>query len=478
MYRIKQKGGVFGIYVVTENFPIIKDLDPSEIVNHEKIAKLSKKGIDINIRSKAHNNLIGRNIGGVESNDMHIHSFSKKKSYPISLDEHWIVTLEQNINLVSATLGDIDVRPHLEYKESYLPTSNKCQISYQYWLGPVKNGKPSPFFKNRKNHKISCNFTVNKNIPEGGILIETGSHVTFRKIVSSINLQNNKKGQTYIENVVNYNKLRKDFNDNAATIFDCYINLTNLINQFMNERLRNQTLFSVDTNTEKSVSASLTASLYSDSLYKLDIHKIKSKNKNGGASFSTFSKSSSSSNSGDVTIKSLCIPKNITLYDYFNPIPKIKATISVSEQVSVPPNKMEKYLSILEIFNEPGLISFLKKQKKKTEEIESILMLVKKESESKSISLKPSASVRPSDKKETVIEVNKPITSKPVAEIKTAIKQKNNNARESKNSSKMKTAKREKNNTEKSKKSGKTKNTEKSKKSGKTKKNKKKKKGK
>jgi hypothetical protein len=451
MYSIKQDGGVFGIYTVPSNFPLIKDLDPDEIVDKEKLSFLSKKGIDVNIRSTAKNNLIGRNLDGVSNNDIHIHPLSKETSYPISINEHWIASSEQNINLKSTILGDIDVRPHLEYTETYLPSSQECQISYQYWLGPVQNGKESPFYKTKKNHKISYTINVKGNIPNGESLIESGNHLKYQDVALSINL----KSKGFI--LLNYHKLsnKKDFIDNARTIFDCYINLTNLINQFMNERLRNQTLFSVDQHTKQSAATSLTASLFSISTKALDVHKIKSKkNKYGGSffAFSAFSNSSDSDGgeeSSDITdkgvsdmdmsiSKTLCIPKNITLYDYFNPIPKKVTKKLSSEKSSIHKDKLKTYLSIYEMFGMQSLKNNFKKQKKKKEEIKYILSMIKEEYESRSSEV--SNIFTPFPKKETVIEVNKSITSKPVAEMKTAKKKAGN----SKNSGKMKTAKKKK----------------------------------
>ena len=65
----------------------------------------------------------------------------------------------------------------------------------------------------------------------------------------------------------------------------------------MNERLRNQTLFSVDQHTKQSAATSLTASLFSISTKALDVHKIKSKKNKYGGSFFTFSAFSNSSDS-------------------------------------------------------------------------------------------------------------------------------------------------------------------------------------
>jgi hypothetical protein len=426
MYSIKQNGGVFGIYTVPSNFPLIKDLDPNEIVNKEKLSFLSKKGIDVNIRSTAKNNLIGRNLDGVSNNDIHIHPLSKETSYPISINEHWIASSEQNINLKSTILGDIDVRPHLEYTETYLPLSQECQISYQYWLGPVQNGKESPFYKTKKNHKISYTINVKGNIPNGESLIESGNHLKYQDVALSINL----KSKGFI--LLNYNKLsnKKDFIDNARTIFDCYINLTNLINQFMNERLRNQTLFSVDQNTKQSVAASLTASLFSKSTKALDVHKIKSNNKKYGGSFFAVSAFSSDSDdeeeSNDIPdkkisasiSKSLYIPKNITLYDYFNPITKKVTKMLTSGISSIPKDKLEKYLSIYEMFGEQSLKTNFKKQKKKQGEIEHILSTVKEESESRSLKVATSFTSFP--KKEVVMEI---MNSKPAAKMKTVKKE-------------------------------------------------------
>lgn len=393
MYSNKQKGGVFGIYTVPKKFslPLIKDLDPNEIRNQNKLVSLSKKGININIRSARDKNLIGREINGISNNDIHIHpskdksdSISMYENWTISMYENWIASFEQNVNLQSKILGDIDVKPHLEYTETYYPDTKKCKMTYQYWLGPVYHGKRSPFSKNKPNHKISYEIIVQEHIPDGEVLMKSGNLLNIEEVALSINLQK-KRGEVFIPNGKKL-PTDPDFVNNAYNIFNCYINLTNVINQFMNERLRNQTLFSVDQHTQQSVEAAVASNFYAPSS-KTPVNKIHSKKKrrsrHGGASLASSTHLDNEESAPSISV-SLCIPKNITLLDYFDKKSEEVITMVTSEQISISKKEMSDYLINYNHFGEGGLTKNLIKKKKKPNEIEIILSMVKEEYESKS----------------------------------------------------------------------------------------------